>query len=312
MGCRHGHMGRVYGMLLLSVTDKLWPHSSNTGRQQSHVSWTGLHIMLCTPPARESRWEQHPRGKERAPFCPLLTQQLNAIASMPRAWWRNIVPWDICPESRVFILKWAQYLVNATIQRGKYFSQHKQSSYWYIYMTEVPDLNYDCPLDSFFIFLLITLAFSVDLDAEAVLWILVDHPTALLALKSSDEAYAGTIRLAVFSHATSAMERAASTTAYPCSSHSVRPLVLSEVNSMRWWEGVFRQNRVKVEPVFCILLLRREVVSSCVYLSQREEGCTHFLMVSRNSKYSLPQESISSLGLHWLAIALLIVSVKTS
>lgn len=36
-------------------------------------------------------------------------------------------------------------------------------------MTEVPDLNYDCPLDSFFIFLLITLAFSVDLDAEAVL-----------------------------------------------------------------------------------------------------------------------------------------------
>lgn len=277
MGCRHSHMGnsRVYGMLLLSVTDKLWPHCSNAGRQQSHVSWTGPHLMLCTPPARESRWERHPRGKERAPFCPLLTKQLRATASMPRAWWRNVVPWDICPESKVFILKRAQYLVYATIQRGKYFSQHKQSSYWYIYMTEVPDLNYDRPLDSFSIFLLITLGLSVDLDAEAVLWILVDHPTALLALKSSDKAYAGTIRLAVFSHATSVMEWAESTTTYPCSSHSGRPLVLAEVNSVRWWEGVFRQNSVKVEPVRCVLLLKRGVVSSCVYLSLGGEGYTH-------------------------------------
>lgn len=58
------------------------------------------------------------------------------------------VPWDICPGSGVFVLREAQYWVNATIQRNKHFGQHKQSSYWYIYIAKVPDLNCQHPLDS--------------------------------------------------------------------------------------------------------------------------------------------------------------------
>lgn len=60
---------------------------------------------------------------------------------MLRSWRRNIVPWDICPQNVLFILRKAQYWVNAMIQRGKYFGQHKQSSCQCIYMTEVPWLE---------------------------------------------------------------------------------------------------------------------------------------------------------------------------
>lgn len=80
--------------------------------------------MLGTPPPVEA--ERNSTPDQRKVLC-FATQQSSDSASMPRAWQQNVVPWDICPENRVFVLRKAQCRVNATIQ--KCFSQPKHSSY---------------------------------------------------------------------------------------------------------------------------------------------------------------------------------------